>query len=114
MGSAVPGPEPGTDGAEDRGPPGGPPERAPPPGPDLSSTGSVPRHSLQGTQGTGLGPLVLPALRTPDPQSWALGQLSLSPSSLCLPHDRPKNPRDEVLRQERDLLGRRQAEKMAS
>ena len=27
----------------------------------------------------------------------------LSPNSLCLPHDRPLNPRDEVLRQGRDF-----------
>ena len=28
----------------------------------------------------------------------------LSPSLLCSPHDRPMNPRDEVLRQERDFI----------
>lgn len=97
----------GTGGAENRGPPGDPQEQAPPPGPDLSSSGSVPRHSLQGTQGTGLGRLILLALHTR-----VLGpraQVSLCPSLLCSPRDRPKSPRDEVLRQGRGVLGRRQA-----
>ena len=30
--------------------------------------------------------------------------LLLSPSSLCLAHDRPMNPRDEVLRQKETLI----------
>jgi len=31
--------------------------------------------------------------------------LLLSPSSLCLLHDRPMNPREEVLRQKETLIG---------
>ena len=89
---------------------GGPqvtPEQAPPPGLDLHSTGSVQRHSPQGAQGTQPSghPGDWPGLACPPgsahtrpPVLGPRGQVSPSPSSLCLPHDRPKNQRDEVLR----------------
>lgn len=35
-----------------------------------------------------------------------VSSLLLSPTSLCLPHSRPINSRDEVLRQEYDFIGK--------